>query len=102
MANKRTVSREQHYKSIIEKQKRIIQELKKKIGRAGKLEDRYADDIEEIEARLLEADAQATEKEAPVAKNACPTCRQALEVIDGSRRKIYICHNCGYRKSSGV
>jgi len=99
MTKKRSLNREQHYKSIIEKQKRIIQELKKKTGRAHKLEDRY-NDIEEREAELLLLeDSEDIQEQQGFG---CPKCSGELYVIDGSRRKIFICQDCEYKGSKRV
>lgn len=94
MSKKRHVNREQHYKSIIRKQKKIIQDLKKKNGRASKLEDRYYDlEEREAEAMLDEQD------NLPETGYSCPRCSGELYVIDGTRVKVFICQSCSYRAS---
>jgi ribosomal protein L37AE/L43A len=91
---KKNVDKERHYKNIINKQKRIIQDLKKKVGRADKIEERYTN-LEELEAEiLLEIDAQEV-----ASKYNCPKCKGQLDVIDGSRVKVFICKHCDYRAS---
>jgi peptide subunit release factor 1 (eRF1) len=95
MSKKRDVVKELHYKEIINKQKKMIQDLKKKAGRAHKLEERYSD-LEEREAELL---LEEEETSRPGPKYGCPKCSGELYVIDGSRMKVFICHDCGYRAS---
>lgn len=94
MSNKRTVNREAHYKNIIAKQKRIIQKLQKQVGRASKLGERFY----EVEEFNESEDFDLRQEAAPSA-NSCPKCKGPLDVIDGSRMKVLLCHSCGYRAS---
>ncbi len=91
---KRELNRELHYKNIIAKQKRIIQDLKKKVGRAGKLEDRYYEEHEPLE------------EVAPPAPQpgglSCPKCRGELEKIDLGVRTLWRCLDCVYRCSKST
>lgn len=97
MTKKRTLNREAHYKSIIDKQKKIIQELKKKVSRSHKLEDRYNDlEERETELALLESTEHLQEEQK---RFGCPKCNGELYVIDGGRRKVYICQDCNYKAS---
>lgn len=92
--SKRELSKEAHYKNIISKQKKIIQKLQKQIGRAGKIEERYAD-LDDREEALLEQEVPTPKN----SKNNCPRCHGALDVIDGTRIKVYVCQDCNYRAS---
>ena len=92
MTKKRSVNKEIHYKDIIQKQKKIIQQLKKQNGRAGKIEERYAD-LDDREAELLLEE----EEESRPSTNTCPRCKDNLDIIEGSRVKVFLCQNCGYR-----
>lgn len=97
MSKKRHVNQEAHYKDIINKQKRIIQDLKKKASRADKIEDRYTD-LEEIEMwdRAASEDFLKNERQSA---NSCPDCDGELYIIDGEKIKVYICPDCKYRAS---
>lgn len=95
MSKKHSDNKEAHYKAIIQKQKRIIQDLKKKIGRVDKLEKRYAD----LEDRETELEFEVYVQKSVFIKNECPSCNSELNIIDGGRRKIIVCNNCGYRTS---
>jgi hypothetical protein len=98
MSKKRSVNREAHYKNIINKQKKIIQDLKKKNGRAFKLEERY-NDIEEREAELLLEEESFQDNHQEGSTYGCPKCSGELYVIDGSRIKVFVCQNCNYKAS---
>lgn len=90
---KRELDKERHYKSIINKQKKIIQELKKKAGRGTKSKELF-DDLQEELIEQLESEDEKGESSA-----VCPECRKGeLEVVDLKIRKMIVCNKCTYRK----
>ena len=93
---KKELDKERHYKNIINKQKHIIQELKKKIGRAGKVKDRY-DDLElELSAQIDEIESKEFTKEIDD-KLKCPDCLKGdMEFVDLKVRKMWVCPKCNY------
>lgn len=92
---KREHNKEQHYKNIINKQKNIIKDLKKKARRSDKLSERFEDLEIELISQLEEEEA---EERKVVDKNLCPNCSKGtLEIIDLKIRKMFICNKCNYR-----
>lgn len=97
MAKKPSVDKELHYKKIIQKQKSIIQELKKKMGRADKSKERFDDLEQELIAQMEEEVKEVVYK--PELKGKCPDCnKNSFEFIDLKVRKMYVCSSCGYRE----
>lgn len=94
---KREADKESHYKNIINKQKSLIKELKKKAGRGHKIEERYegleldlVTQIEELESNKFKSKAEEQLR--------CPDCgKGTLELVDLKIRKMWICSNCSHR-----
>lgn len=92
---KRQPDKETHYKKIINKQKSIIQDLKKKAGRGEKAKERF-DDLELELIAQIEEEKEVVFERQDVTK--CPECgKGTLETIDLKIRKMYRCDNCAYR-----
>jgi DNA-directed RNA polymerase subunit RPC12/RpoP len=74
-----------------------IKRLKKELGRQNKRQHLYEDledRQEEIEYLKQQAKSRKSEN-----KYVCPKCSGQLEVIDGSKLKVFICTECSYRAS---
>lgn len=95
---KRPVEKEQHYKNIINKQKVIIKELKKKLSRAGKSQERFENLQEELDF-IIEEEERYDRQDNTVEELLCPECNKGtLEFIDLGIRKMLRCSKCKYRK----
>lgn len=93
MTKKREVNKEIHYKKIINKQKNIIKDLKKKASRGSKVQDRYEDLEEELLIQLEDQEISYNNV------NVCPSCiKGKLEIIDLKVRKMIVCSSCDYRE----
>jgi ribosomal protein L37AE/L43A len=90
---KRRDVKEAHYKDIINHQKKIIQKLRKQVSRATKLGEQFFE--EETDFEFDEVESSKPQQ----SKNVCPRCGSPLDVIDGTRMKVYICTGCDYRAS---
>jgi transposase-like protein len=97
MGKSRSRSKENHYKNIIQKQKSMIRNLQKQLSRFYKQEERYVE-LEEKEAEILLRE-EIEERQEITSTHSCPRCNNELYVIDGNRRKVYLCHDCDYRCS---
>jgi hypothetical protein len=92
---KRQLDKESHYKSIINKQKQIIKELKKQVRGGSKTKKRYEDLEQELIVQLEnEVETNYTE---PL--DNCSNCHKGrVEFVDLGVRKMLICARCNYRK----
>lgn len=87
--------KETHYKSIINKQKSIIKDLKKKAGRGIKSKDQF-DELSQELISQIEDEREALFDNQEVTK--CPECgKGTIETVDLKIRKMYRCDNCAYR-----
>ncbi len=85
--------RDDQLKKIINKQKKIIQTLKKEAGLGNKQKRRFEALEEELMEQLLEE--EDTEKNDAT----CPSCQKGnLELVDLKVRKMFICDTCDFRK----
>lgn len=99
MSKKRSPDKESHYKGIINKQKSIIKELKKKAGRGEKIQDRLEDLELELASQLKEEEALKN-KELAIKVSKCPECGKGdFELVDLKVKKLYICNICKYRRT---
>lgn len=98
--SKRRPDKESHYKGIINKQKSIIKELKKKAGRGDKIQDRLEDLELELSSQLKEEEEALKNKESVAKALKCPECGKGeLELVDLKVKKLYICNICKYRRT---
>jgi uncharacterized protein with PIN domain len=86
----------EHYKSIIRKQKKIINELRKEAGRGKKIKDHYEDLEQELTEHLMDIEQENT---FIANEDSCPECLKGnLEKIPLGPRKMIKCDSCNYSK----
>ena len=87
---------DEDYKGIIRNQKKIIQHLKRELGRKEKREHLH-DDLEEREAEEFIRE-EFREKEVIKKKEKCPECNKPIEILELGPKRMFLCGKCGWRK----
>lgn len=85
----------EYLKGLVRKQKSIIKELQKEIGRASKKSHLYDDIEEKIKDLEIEEEIKSS-----VPQFDCPQCKKGnLDYSDLGVRLLITCSNCKYRES---
>lgn len=96
MARSKDKSSTENLKSIIRKQKKTIEELRKQAGRGNKVVSQLEDRELELAEALLE---EGLADERVEDNSSCPTCGKGkLEQIDIGVRKLIVCNSCNFRQ----
>ena len=100
MAKSKDRSEVEHLRGLVRELKSELRHLKKTMARKQKREH-LLEDVESREAELF-LQEEMEEKKTVAQTERCPKCKSKIDVIDGAKLKVYICSDCGYRKSSRV